>query len=241
MKLPTRSSRVALVTAFAAMSAGSLLLPATPASAAACSDVEVIFARGTGEPQGPSVLQSGFVNALKSGVGGKTVTQYSVNYPAGFDQNAQPGATDLKNHLAATSAGCPNTKFVLGGYSQGATVVDLALGVSLYGGSGGGLSADQGAKVAAAVTFGNPLGNQRLAGRAPAYANRIKEFCVAGDIVCNNGVGSWTNHFQYITNGDPARGGQFAATKVLNGGTAPAPSDPAPTPQPTKPWWWWWG
>jgi cutinase len=214
----TRRAAVLMATASAVCATGSLLSVAAPASAATCSDVDLVFARGTGEPQGPSVLQRGTLSALQGGLSGKTVNNYSVVYPAGSDQNAQPGATDMVNRVKSVSANCPNTKFVLGGYSQGGT-------------------------------FGNPLGNNRLAAASPTYSSRIKEFCATGDPVCRNGS-NFAAHISYISNGDTTKAGQFAAAQVLansgGGGGGGTPSEPTPTPTPTptpspRPWWHWWG
>lgn len=56
----------------------------TPAASAApgCSDVEVVFARGTAEPAGPGDEGQAFVDSIKSNLKGKTVSAYAVNYPA---------------------------------------------------------------------------------------------------------------------------------------------------------------
>ena len=55
------------------------------ASAQPCPDVEVVFARGTGEPPGVGGVGQAFVDALRSKVGGKSVDVYPVNYPASSD------------------------------------------------------------------------------------------------------------------------------------------------------------
>lgn len=248
---PTRRRAVLLAAVSVFCATGSLISGGpTPASAAACSDVELVFARGTGEAQGPSVLQGGTFNALKSGVGGKSVSQYSVVYPASADQNATPGQQDMVKRISTVAAQCPNTKFVLGGYSQGGTVVDLSIGVSLFGPApSGAIPANLAPRIAAIVTFGNPLGNQRLAAASPTYSSRIKEFCAAGDPVCRNGA-DFTAHLAYLSNGDTTKAGQFAASKVQS--STPNPGDPSTTttvgptpttatpPPTTRPWWSWW-
>ena len=46
-----------------------------------------------------------------------------MNYPASLDfQTASEGVIDASNKVQATAAECPNTKIVLGGFSQGAAV-----------------------------------------------------------------------------------------------------------------------
>lgn len=44
-----------------------------------------------------------------------------------FGASVEEGAQELKAYLAQTSAACPNTKYVLGGYSQGAMVISSVL------------------------------------------------------------------------------------------------------------------
>lgn len=81
---------------------------------------------------------------------------------------------------------CPNTKVVLGGYSQGAMVVHNAASS---------LSADQ---VKAAVLFGDPFKAEAV-GSIPS-AN-VKEFCAEGDPVCLNGA----NVLAHLSYGDDAQ------------------------------------
>src|SRR5947208_2945153 len=90
-----------------------------------CSDIEVVFARGTGEPPGIGRVGQAFVDGLRPLVGARTITTYAVNYPADYDfLTAADGAYDAAAHIQALVAQCPSTKIVLGGYSQGAAVVD---------------------------------------------------------------------------------------------------------------------
>ena len=111
----------------AVVTTSALLSPAigTPsASAAPCADVEAVFARGTFEPPGVGVTGEAFVDSLRSDVGGKSVDVYPVNYPASLDfATAADGVIDASNRVRDIAASCPNTKIVLGGYSQGAAVI----------------------------------------------------------------------------------------------------------------------
>src|SRR3954468_20598155 len=106
----------------AAVLSTATILGAPPASAdGPCNDVVVVFARGTSEPAGIGRVGQALVDALTPLVGGKTVGSYGVVYPATYDfLTAADGAGDATNFISATSSACPNTKFVLGGYSQGA-------------------------------------------------------------------------------------------------------------------------
>ncbi|HUB57417.1 MAG TPA: cutinase family protein, partial [Mycobacterium sp.] len=110
------------VTAWAAL----LSTPIDIASAAPCPDVEVTFARATTEPPGVGVVGRQFIDALRSQVGGRSVGVYAVNYPASEDfiASSNAGTGDANAHVTSTIANCPNTKVVLGGYSQGAMVID---------------------------------------------------------------------------------------------------------------------
>ncbi|GHF22966.1 hypothetical protein GCM10017786_66310 [Amycolatopsis deserti] len=42
----------------------------------------------------------------------------------------------MSNHIKSTAAACPGTKFAIGGYSQGASVTDIAIGIRTYLGTG---------------------------------------------------------------------------------------------------------
>ena len=55
------------------------------ASADPCSDVAVVFARGTHQEPGLGNMGQAFVDSLTSQVGGKSVDVYAVNYPANDD------------------------------------------------------------------------------------------------------------------------------------------------------------
>ena len=73
-------------TGWAPVIAASVLLGApAPAHADPCPDVEVVFARGSGEPPGLGSVGGPFVDALRSQIGSKTLGVYPVNYPASTD------------------------------------------------------------------------------------------------------------------------------------------------------------
>ncbi|EUA03818.1 cutinase family protein [Mycobacterium kansasii 824] len=83
-----------------------------------------MFARGTGEPPGVGPTGQAFVDGLRSRLGARSMGVYAVNYPAS-DQwdTGVDGIRDAGAHVVSTAGGCPNTKMVLGGYSQGAAVM----------------------------------------------------------------------------------------------------------------------
>lgn len=178
------------------ISAGALaaacLAVAAPAQAADCPDVELIFARGTSEPAGLGRVGQAMHDQLAGSLGGRTLGTYAVNYPASYDfLAAADGAVDATNRLAAMSAQCPNTRFVLGGYSQGAAVVDMLLGIPPLGskvgevGSAAPLPQSLASRVAAVAVFGNPatkFGNPVTAAPVPGI-----DLCADGDPICSQG------------------------------------------------------
>ena len=109
--------------------------PAAPsATAAQCSDVAVVFARGTDEPNGIGRVGQAFTDELQSLIPGHVVSTYAVNYPASYDfLTAQDGAVDATKYLRNLESQCPSTRIVLGGYSQGAAVMDMLIGLPPLG------------------------------------------------------------------------------------------------------------
>jgi cutinase len=232
-----RHRAVKIVAAATVGAAGLVTLAALTATgssaAAACSDVDVVFARGTGEPQGLGSVGSPFVATVQGALPGRSVSTYAVVYAANTSQtSAAPGSTDLTNHLTSVAASCPATTFILGGYSQGATVVDKSLGIQTGSGTGTVIPAALASRVDAAVAFGNPLGLQgkTIATASPTYGARSKDYCNTGDPVCGNGNNT-AAHLQYASNGSAAAGGRFAASLVPATTPTPTPTtSPAPTP-----------
>jgi cutinase len=191
-----------------------------PQASAACSDVELVVARGTFEPGTLGVIVGDPVlSDAKTKVGTKTITGYPVNYPANADADSEKkGNLDMVNHVTAQAAACPNTKFVLVGYSQGAMVVDHSVGVDSTGaGPGGGsppaavIPAAIAGRVAAVLTFGNPITAYGKTLPQP-YLTNYKDFCREGDPVCNaDGTNSLAHLFYFL---DSGTAGTFIASKV---------------------------
>jgi cutinase len=95
----------AVVVAFAGLVSPAIGMPS--ASAAPCSDVEVIFARGTFEPPGVGDTGQAFVDALRAKLGDKSVDVYPVNYPASIDfSTAAAGVIDASNRVRDIAASC---------------------------------------------------------------------------------------------------------------------------------------
>ncbi|MCM3884465.1 cutinase family protein [Frankia sp. R82] len=196
---------------------GGGVMTAGTAQAATCSDVEVVFARASTELPGLGIVGTPFVDGVKKNLPGKSVGSYAVNYAADITQlSAGAGATDMTRHVTSVAAACPNTKFVLGGYSQGASVTDISIGIFTFLGQGETIPANLAPRVSAVVVFGNPLAlySGHIPTSSPAYGPKSKEFCEAGDPVCANGVNGLA-HLMYAFDGSATEGARFAATRIL--------------------------
>ncbi|MFE7931840.1 cutinase family protein [Streptomyces sp. NPDC057456] len=198
--------------------AGIVTLSAPTASAAACSDIDVVAARGTFEPGTLGLIVGDPVfSALQKKLTGKSLSSYAVNYPADLSlTSAAQGNADLVNHVKAQSTACPNQRYILVGYSQGANVVDNSIGISSAGAVVGSpivatLPTAVEPRVAAVLLFGNPI---RALGKSVtgAYQSRTIDFCATGDPVCENGGDDVLAHLGYTA--DATAAATFAAGKV---------------------------
>ena len=156
----------------------------------ACADVEVVFARGTNEDPGLGRIGNAFVNSLRGKVGGRSVGTYAVNYPASYDfLAAAAGANDASAHIQWMVNNCPGTRLVLGGYSQGAAVIDVLAAVPVPAiGFNAPLPPNVPAHVAALAVFGNPSAKVGLPLTvSPVWGPRSIDLCNPGDPVCTSG------------------------------------------------------
>jgi cutinase len=209
------------------VSAGALLVvPALAthgvptASAAACSDVEVIFARGRMEPAGAGTIGNTFVSALRQKTK-KSINLYAVRYPA--DNQIDVGANDMSQRIQSTAASCPNTRIVLGGYSLGAGVTDVVLALPFqFFGFTQPLPREMEQHIAAVALFGNgiqwagPIGNFN-----PVYRDRTIEQCHGADPICNPAdpdtwKDNWSDHMAkaYIDAGMVNSAADFVAGRL---------------------------
>jgi cutinase len=103
----------------------------------------------------------------------------------------------------------------VGGYSQGASVTGIAIGIRGAGTDGQAIPANLTGRVAAVVVFGNPLGLRRrtIAGSSATFGPKAKEFCNTGDPVCGNG-NNFAAHLAYPRNGSVQQAAAFAAGKI---------------------------
>ena len=188
------------------------------------------FARATTEPPGVGVVGQEFVDSLRSQVGGKSIGVYPVNYPASddFAPSVNAGTSDANAHVQSMIANCPNTRMVLGGYSQGALVIDqiTIAQAPVAGFVPETLSADQADHVAALALFGNP--SDRYLGASvstvsPWYGAKAIDLCAPGDPVCSPGALFTVpthdemfspEHLSYPHSGMPAQAATFVASHL---------------------------
>lgn len=200
-----------------------------------CPDVEVIFARGTGEAPGVGGVGQSFVDAVRAQAAPRSVGVYAVNYPAGnnfddrvvFAQTVIDGIRDAGNRVQTMSELCPNTRLVLGGYSQGAVVSGFVTSDTVPSSvpaaiAPSPLAPDVAEHVAAVVLFGAPSGAFLSKYGAPAitigplYADKTEELCAPGDGICDGSPGGAPGvaHALYPVNGMTNEGAAFAVGRL---------------------------
>ncbi|MBX6765965.1 MAG: cutinase family protein [Actinomadura rubrobrunea] len=241
----------AAATALAAAGVSGLSpLGASAATADDCATVSVISARGTWEPQDGSWLLKPMGDQILQRFPQGTYTELPYPAQTPFDASAPVGVGNLISTLNAEAARCPDQRYVLLGYSQGAGVVGDALAAPsarIWGRDKGTVSAAASSRIAAIVLFGDirfkagepynvgtfepgkESGNPppRPAGALSAYASRIQDYCVKNDFVCQ-GTGDFIAHLEYFVNGMPSQGVAFAVSKLQgaaprqNGSASPA-------------------
>lgn len=142
-------------------------------SESTCADVEFIFARGSGESLGSDTYRAwedSLISELDEELGAQSLSYHfhELEYPAvrvagdlkgiinlggaaisggeayAFGESVSAGVIELKTYMDQKAITCPRTKFVLGGYSQGAMVITRSLPS---------LNANQ---IIYAATFGDP-------------------------------------------------------------------------------------
>ena len=215
-----------------------------------CPDVEVVFARGTSEPPGLGRVGDAFVDALRQQTNGMNIDTYGVNYAAGKLQlHGGDGANDTINHVSQTVARCPSTRIVLGGYSQGASVMDIVAGVPIGGiGWGNSMPPDLAGHVAAVATFGDVA--DRAGGSLPTRSALLGfkaiDLCNPEDPICHAGPGNeWNGHTAGYVPSYTNQAAEFVASRLGPGpgqpgtnevpGDAPGNGPPPPGQGPSAP------
>jgi cutinase len=204
------------------------------ASADPCPDVEVVFARGSGEAPGVGGIGQPFVDDLRGQIGGRSLGVYPVNYQASTDFGSPDfagtfidGIRDAGNHLTSMAARCPKTKEVLGGYSQGAAVAGFVTSANVPQGVPAAqvpkpLAPDVASHVAAVTLFGTPSDSFLTKYGAPPlvigplYQPKALELCAPGDGICEPGGSGFPGfeHTQYPVNGMTNQAAGYAASHL---------------------------
>lgn len=221
------------------MSGAALLAPSVAdVSAEPCPDVEVVFARGTGEPPGVGGIGQSFVDALHAKVGERSFEVYPVNYAASSDlgggvdfaRTVVDGIRDAGTHIENTAANCPNTRVVLGGFSQGAALAGYTTSAEIPNEVPAAyrsyipqpMPPSVAGHVAAVVLFGTPSAEFLQPNGAPPvrigalYASKTLQLCADGDTICNGAPagGPAFAHATYGSNGMSDQGADFAVAHL---------------------------
>jgi cutinase len=206
------------------------------ASADDCPDAEVTFARGTDEPPGLGRVGQALVDTLRQQTG-MNIGAYAVNYKASLLQlHTDDGSKDAVSHIKSMADKCPNTPQVLGGYSQGASVIDIVTGDSVGGIlRGTTLPAQYANIVAAVVTFGNVADRSGapITTQSPLLGSTAMDLCNPSDPICHAGPGNeWSGHTEGYVPIYTNQAASFVVAKLL-GVQPPSTSGPSATLPPS--------
>ncbi|KAF7298727.1 Cutinase [Mycena indigotica] len=195
-----------LVALLAALPLLGLAAPVAEERAAnACTDVIVIFARGTTEPGTiGTIVGPPLQSALQSALGSKSLTFTGVPYAAdipGFLVGGDPtGSATMAQLLTSAASSCPNAKLVTSGYSQGGQLVHNSAKL---------ISSSVAARISAAVIFGDPDNGQAVQG---IPSSKVDVICHVGDNICQGGAIILPAHLTY--GADTPAAASFIAARV---------------------------
>jgi Cutinase len=223
---PSRSRMTMVAATLSLIAATSFILApqalAVPTTAT-CPQVEVTTARGQGEQAGSNGSVLGPMSTALQNQLSQTVKIYPLPYDAGQDvvASSNRGITLLTQHLSSMRTTCPNTKFVVLGFSLGAVVVGetFAPATRYPGITTLALPTRIDAKVAAVVVFGDVRFNNTMpqsagtflpnvTGQLPRpatafarFGDHVRDVCNQADGVCQAVDVSQTNpqaHQDYV-------------------------------------------
>lgn len=232
-------SKVLRLLGVAITSVAALLLAPVPSAAAqGCPDVEVVFARGTAEPSGVGGVGQAFVDAVRAQAAPRSVNVYAVNYPASSDfgdriafaRTVVDGIRDAGLHVEATATNCPDTRIVLGGFSQGAALAGYVTSAEIPQEVPAEyrqfipnpMPPEVADHVAAVVLIGLPSAEFLSSTGAPpirigpSYIDKTFELCAPDDTICNGappGPPSWS-HAMYGINGSINEAAAYAVGRL---------------------------
>jgi hypothetical protein len=223
----------------------SVLASAIPsASADPCSDVQVVFARGTDDPPGVGATGQAFIDSLRPRIGARSLDVYAVDYPATHDWTTagEAGIRDAGAHVVSMAHDCPKTQMVLGGYSQGAAVMGFVTSAAVPAGIDPAtvpkpMDPEVANHVSSVVLFSVPneramkfFGEPQVV-IGPVYQAKTVQICAPEDPICADGM-NFAAHDTYATNGAVIeQGAAFAASHLAQ---IPAEPAPGPAPGPTR-------
>ena len=246
-------SNVVRLLGVAVTSAAALLVAPVPfATAQGCPDVEVVFARGTAEPPGVGGVGQAFVDAVRAQAGPRSVNVYPVNYAASSDfgdriafaRTVVDGIRDAGLHIEATAANCPDTRIVLGGFSQGAALAGYVTSAEVPEQVPGEyrefipnpMPPEVADHVAAVVLVGLPS-PEFLANTGappitigPSYVGKTLKVCAPEDNICNGAPAGPPGfaHAMYGVNGSTNEAAAYAVARLSPGSNPPEAPEPAP-------------
>ncbi|KAK2767863.1 amidohydrolase family protein [Colletotrichum kahawae] len=198
-----------------------LALPQPQQPPAPCAPVQIVVARGSLEAQGAGLLGN-IANKSSMAIPGSIITP--LVYPAQLEPyppSVSQGVGNMTQLLTSQAQACPNTKFVLMGYSQGAQVsLDTLCGTS----DGPNFNTTQAQapmlanKIAAVVLIGDPTsiatqpfqkGTAKKNGIFPrqdfsacqGLTSKFISFCDETDLFCASGQ-NLTVHLGYFQKQD---------------------------------------
>ncbi|KAK0391898.1 hypothetical protein NLU13_1396 [Sarocladium strictum] len=178
-----------------------------------CSDFEILVARGTSENSfadggkfgviiGDPIVSN--VTQVLQGVQGYPVQKgrsesswlSHQQYPAddNYVENLETGGNDIVNRIVAQSEKCPEQRFAIVGYSQGAGVVHKA---AEY------IPAELQHKIMSISIFGDPSEGENVGNIWPrdwpyGLQNKVRRVCAEGDPVCDETATCFYMHLTYI-------------------------------------------
>jgi cutinase len=223
-----------LVAAVLLVAPGAVSRTVPSAHADNCPDVALTFARGTNEPAGLGRVGQALVDTLRQNTG-KNIDAYPVNYKASLLQlHGGDGANDAIKHIKEVADKCPGTPQVLGGYSQGASVIDIVTGVPVGGISwGSALPAEYANHVVAVTTFGNPADRSGgpISAQSALFGAKAIDFCNPEDPICHAGPGNeWSGHTEGYVPVYTSQAASFVQTRLLSVLPPTAPQSPLGVP-----------
>ncbi|KAL1957820.1 hypothetical protein VTO42DRAFT_5538 [Malbranchea cinnamomea] len=181
-----------------------------------CYPYELIICRATTEPSPLGAQLGPRTKDTIEAILGESILVVGLIYPASFDipESPETGIRNLVTRIRSRAEQCPDIKFALTGYSQGADVIHHSLQQL----------AELQDRIAAIAMFGDPLTS---VGFPPAYEGRVYNTCNSRDRACG-GRGT-IGHLAYGRQPEAYEPAVDFIVERLQEASPPVPSDPRPT------------